>query len=668
MANNYDDLYEAAGRKYDVDPLLIKAHAIHETKENPAMTGADGEWGMMQFMPGTAAQVGLSKADAYKPATAIDAAAKFIRMNLDKNTDAQGNTDVGAAVRRYNGSGPATIPYEASIRAIHARLKSEPQAAQSVAAPDAFGQTLTAQAPDAFGDTLTKQAPAAASSQAPDAFADTLTAPASPEAQTQQAMIADSRPMAWIGNGLMRGVHQATDVPAEALARGADYLANKLGFQTTQGQQTAAGDQAFNSAYDANPANKGTGPAAARMAGNMAVTIPAAMGVGKVIAPLASLAGPLAPVASGAAQGAAVNGMTGEDVNIGAMIGGALGGAGAVIGKGINKLMISKDPGVAAAVNDYGIPLRAGQVTDNKFVRYLDSQVGNLPFSGQEASNAAQRAAVNKAVAGSFGENATKITPQVMQNAKDRIGGVMNDIEARTTIQADPQLLHDLSAIETSAQKTPSIYNDVRPHITDILETAAANGGTIPGKAYQALVGHNSDLATAAQSGQGVVKNYASQIRDALENAMQRYAADGDAQAYSNARLQYKNMMTVAPLVNKGVPGDINPLLLQGAANRSFKNNAFRGAGDLGEIGDIAQTYLRAPPDSGTATRQLINQTFYGDVKGIGKNMLGATAGRAAAAITGSNPLTGPRIAAGIPGGIPASILLRNALNPDQSR
>jgi hypothetical protein len=160
--------------------------------------------------------------------------------------------------------------------------------------------------------------------------------------------------------------------------------------------------------------------------------------------------------------------------------------------------------------------------------------------------------------------------------------------------------------------------------------------------AYQALIGHKSDLAVASQSGQGPVKNYASQIQSALQDAMGRSAAPGDMEAYSNARLQYKNMMTVAPLVNKGVPGDISPLLLQGAANRSFKSNAFRGAGDLGELGDIGQSYLKAPPDSGTATRSLFNGSIYAPAIAAGRLGAGFAANRLIGGVMNQSPIPQP--------------------------
>ena len=698
-AGPYDQLYEDAGHKWNVDPLLIRAHAIQETGEDPRKTGAAGEWGMMQFMPGTAASVGLTREAAYQPATAIDAAGKFIRGNLDAKTDAQGNTDIGGATRRYNGSGPATYAYEKSIAGIYQKLKAEQAAsgARDAAAPKAaspFEATMATpatQSASPFEATMMAPAtppapqagqPAAPATPGPSAFDSTMTAPATPAAAATAQVASDSGPGSWIPAGLARGAHQGLDVPAEALARGVDWMAGKLGYQTSQGPQTAAADQTFNSAYDQNPANEGLGPAAARMTGLLATVLPTALPVGRLMQGGARLLGAalptaapvinaLAPVASGAAQGAATALQTGEPLGENAAIGGVLGGAGGLIGKGINKLTTTARPDVVAAVNNYGIPLRAGQTSENKFVRYLDSQIGSLPFSGQAASDAAQRTAVVKAAGRTFGENTEEITPKLMSNAKDRIGGVINAIEGKNNVALDNALMDNFANIEHNANSslTSQEYGVVKKQFENVLKNITP-GNEITGTTYGHLIHKGSALDAATNSANPNIAHFAGQIKSALQDALQRSLSPADAETYALARLQYKNMMTIAPPAGKGIPGEISPLLLQGAANRSFKGNAFRGAGDLGELGDIAQKYLRPPPDSGTATRNQINLSFYGDMRQAGRNLLGATVGRGVESIVGANPLTGPRIANGIPGAIPSGLLLRNRLlaEPEQPR
>lgn len=122
---NYDSLYEAAGQQYNVDPLLLKAIATYETGENPNKTGASGEMGMMQFMPATAAQYGLTPQTAYNPQYAVPAAARYLNDNMNRFTDRSGNVDLVSAVAAYNGSGPMAQRYAATVLPIYQRLAAE---------------------------------------------------------------------------------------------------------------------------------------------------------------------------------------------------------------------------------------------------------------------------------------------------------------------------------------------------------------------------------------------------------------------------------------------------------------------------------------------------------------------------------------------------------------
>jgi hypothetical protein len=77
--------------------------------------------------------------------------------------------------------------------------------------------------------------------------------------------------------------------------------------------------------------------------------------------------------------------------------------------------------------------------------------------------------------------------------------------------------------------------------------------------------------------------------------------------------------MTIADIAKKAnVEGQISPQLLAGAVNKSFKNRAFSGAGDLGELSDIAQTFMKEPPNSGSAARgaEMLKNMFVPGVAG----------------------------------------------------
>jgi hypothetical protein len=193
------------------------------------------------------------------------------------------------------------------------------------------------------------------------------------------------------------------------------------------------------------------------------------------------------------------------------------------------------------------------------------------------------------------------LTPDVMQKAKTTIGDGMNDIASRTTIVPTVDLANALGTTRSDAQQVlePEKFKLIQKAINNIGNAINQNGGVIPGEAYQTLIRHKGPLDMLASSQDGAVAHYAQGIRSALDDAFQASAAPGDAASLSALRLQYKNLMTLAPIVAK-TGGDLTPALLNSRVTSNFKSRAFMGADDLGELGLIGQQFLTGPKDSGT--------------------------------------------------------------------
>lgn len=258
------------------------------------------------------------------------------------------------------------------------------------------------------------------------------------------------------------------------------------------------------------------------------------------------------------------------------------------------------------AMDTYGIPLRRLQIigTGDRAAAVADSEMLSRTGTGGMANHQAQRQAFTRAVAGTFGERADALTPAVMQRARTRIGGVMNDVAARTTITDTDGLQTQLGRIVHDAQQVLP-EGEVTPLLRQVENiNSAINDGRLSGESYQALTRKGSPLEVATNSSNPNIRHYAQQIRDELDEALTTAATPEDAHALQQARWQYKNLMTLKNLaVKAGVDGEISPALLNGAVNSSFKNRAFRGAGDLGELAQIGQTFMKEPPNSGTAAR-----------------------------------------------------------------
>ncbi len=80
-ATPYAELFSAAGARHGVPPALLSAVAEIESGFNPDAVSPAGARGLMQFMPQTAAGMGVDPSD---PASSVDGAARLLRSHLDR--------------------------------------------------------------------------------------------------------------------------------------------------------------------------------------------------------------------------------------------------------------------------------------------------------------------------------------------------------------------------------------------------------------------------------------------------------------------------------------------------------------------------------------------------------------------------------------------------------
>lgn len=92
----YDDLFEAAGKKYNVDPQMLKNIARVESGFNKDIVSNKGATGLMQIMPGNWKSLGIT--DAKDPTQNVMGGANLFSQFLKK-----ANGDQELALRYYNG-------------------------------------------------------------------------------------------------------------------------------------------------------------------------------------------------------------------------------------------------------------------------------------------------------------------------------------------------------------------------------------------------------------------------------------------------------------------------------------------------------------------------------------------------------------------------------------
>jgi cell wall-associated NlpC family hydrolase len=117
----YANLFTAAGQKYGISPALLAAVARQESGFNPTIRSSAGAIGLMQFMPATAAGLGVNPLD---PASAVDGAARMLTglyRQFGRWDYALAAYNAGAgAVLRYGGIPPyaETQRYVTNVSAI----------------------------------------------------------------------------------------------------------------------------------------------------------------------------------------------------------------------------------------------------------------------------------------------------------------------------------------------------------------------------------------------------------------------------------------------------------------------------------------------------------------------------------------------------------------------
>ena len=142
----------------------------------------------------------------------------------------------------------------------------------------------------------------------------------------------------------------------------------------------------------------------------------------------------------GAVSGAAgdVGGDVGEAVGgtpgrvAGTLTGGIAGARMAPGGGGpaalLPSTMDAETTALAQRAKDLGIDVGVGAASDSPVIKYLDSVMRRLPFTGYGKYDEANQQAFAKAVTNTFGEDAPKVTPTVIDNAYNRIGQVFSNI------------------------------------------------------------------------------------------------------------------------------------------------------------------------------------------------------------------------------------------------
>jgi hypothetical protein len=321
----------------------------------------------------------------------------------------------------------------------------------------------------------------------------------------------------------------------------------------------------------------------------------------------------------------------------GAIIGGALPAAGAAIGAGLQRLVSPNAGadevrlGLAKVLDDFGVPITAGQRTGSKASMYREGATsGGKRIAGEQAE------AFTAAALKTAGIEAKRATPDVLDDAATRIGAVFDDVTRGVDVTPAPSNLTALaSAVETYKSLAPT--GQQAPLVSEMFKAvtnAFRGGNSIPASTVNTWRSRLSKLTTSADAATREAASSALEtVDDMLTASLNAAGRADDVARLATARGQWRNFLAIQKAAVREGDGLLSPARLRATVIGQGEAAFARGKrGDLGALARAGGEVMEALPDSGTAQR------WFANVPGGAPAILGAL-GASGASTAGLGPL-----------------------------
>lgn len=294
---------------------------------------------------------------------------------------------------------------------------------------------------------------------------------------------------------------------------------------------------------------------------------------------------------------------------VGALVGGAVGARGITPNAASPERMA-----LVRALENEGVPLRAGQRTGNRALQWREAAAADQPFSAGRAAqlNEDQGRAFTGAVLRRMGASGDDLaTPAVIDREVRRIGNTFDTIAGRNAVQRDPQFFNDMNAarIRYADNVLPSQRTGGTQNIDEIIDDIRSRfgSGSMSGTEYQHIRSRLSRQAQATRESDPELSTALRDIRNSLDGAMGRSVSPNDRQAWQEARQQWENWKSIEKAVtgagSETAQGFISPSALARAVAGGDRSRYARGQSDMSELAHAGEAILRPLPQSGTSPR-----------------------------------------------------------------
>lgn len=266
----------------------------------------------------------------------------------------------------------------------------------------------------------------------------------------------------------------------------------------------------------------------------------------------------------------------------------------------------------ATAKNKFGIDLSLDQIAPSNVRDTIQKISQNIPGSGVEAFQEKQAQQWMRGVAGTIGESADNLGPEVIQNYLQRAGKDFEGALANKTITFTQKDINALADVAAGAKKKVStgladvVQNNVNDVLSNLSKFQVGNGGIreVPGEKLASL---RSQLLSDLPNIEGGARQQVAKIIDKIDEVVDRHLTPAEAKQLATARLQWRNFRTLEPLLEKSPDGTINPTqLMQKVASSKYIKVSRKKVGedDLVDLARIGKQFL--PKKGGSDTAQKI--------------------------------------------------------------
>jgi len=305
-----------------------------------------------------------------------------------------------------------------------------------------------------------------------------------------------------------------------------------------------------------------------------------------------------------------------------------------------------------------GVPLTPAQATGSPTLRVLEETMAKMPLSSGPMGDTyrGQREAFTRAVLARAGADATDASPNTLGAIRRSLGTTLDDLAARTTVNADVQFADDVTRVaqdygrrlDTNVARVFQSYVDDLAPLVQAARSPGANQ-QISGELYARIRSDIGQSIRGAQNNPALAQALRG-LQTALDDAVERSASAVMQQEWRDARRQYQARMTDQQAMSGGTAaeraaGDL-PL---GAFSRAVRMNDKTGyplaRGQYGEPARLADFLSTRIPESGTVTRgQMANWLTGAGLFGGGFASGGADLPLLAAAAAAATPYAVSRL------------------------